>query len=110
MGRGRARQKNCNDNFKLGSYNICTLNSEIKPNGAVGGVKGEKKHKTRPSQVVCDQSTVGKIVLLKNGGNAQLRLKLPTTHGQKWSSETPCKSACGRKIQGVANGRQIFAA
>jgi hypothetical protein len=56
--------------FKPGRYNICTLNSEMKPDGTVDGVKWGQKHETKWSQVVYDQSKAGKIVLHKNGKNA----------------------------------------
>jgi hypothetical protein len=58
--------------------------------------------------VVCDQSEVGKIILHKNGENAKLRRKLPTTHCHMWSSKTLCQSICEKKIKGAANGCQIF--
>ncbi len=50
--------------------------------------------------MVSDQSKVGKIVLHKNGENAELLRKLPTTQGEKSSSETPCQSTCDKKSKG----------
>jgi hypothetical protein len=91
-------------------YSICTLSSEMKANWLVEGAKWGQKHVTKLSRVVCDQFKAGQVVLHKNDKNVELQLKLPTIHGQKWSSKTPCQSNCGKRNQEVANGHLNFAA
>ncbi len=52
---------------------------------------GSTTAETKPSRVVRDQSKAGKI------RNGELRQKLPTIHGQMWSSKTQCQTVCEKR-------------
>jgi hypothetical protein len=100
-GGGRERQKISNNRFSnLADTTSAHWTRKWKPSG-VDGAKWGRKHGTKLSPVVCDQSRAGKIVVNKNEENGELWRKLPTIHSQSGVARLHVSQLAGKESKGL---------